>query len=270
VEIGIAGWALNRSILRDKSLTLLEFPRLAREEFGVGTIELVSTFFESQSAKYLNQLREEIAQQRLRVANIAVDTGTLAAADPAARRTDLEAIAQWFHVARAVGAEAIRVNTGQAEPGDTAALRRVIDGYRELAEHAERSQVRLLIENHGGVSSDPRHIAEILDGVPSRWFGTCPDVNNFVGDTWEEGMRVMAPRAVAVHVKNHGYDRSGVQSFTGRDGAPRRFDLKRSLAILKEAGYAGPLNFEYNHVEEDEREGIRKGIAYTRELLAAV
>jgi sugar phosphate isomerase/epimerase len=270
VEIGIAGWALNRSILRDKTMTLLDFPRLAGEEFGVGTIELVSTFFESQGAAYLNQLREEIAKHRLRVANIAVDTGTLATADPAARRTDLEAIKQWFHVARAVGAEAIRVNTGPAEPSDRTALARVIDGYRELAEHAEQSRVKLLIENHGGVSSEPQHIARILEGLPSPWFGTCPDVNNFVGDTWEEGMRVMAPRAAAVHVKNHGYDPSGVQSFTGRDGTPRRFDLKRSLAILKEAGYGGPLNFEYNHVEPDEREGIRKGIAYTRELLAAL
>jgi sugar phosphate isomerase/epimerase len=270
VEIGIAGWALNRSILRDGTLTLLDFPRLAREEFGVGTVELVSTFFENQSARYLNQLREEIAKQRLRVANIAVDTGTLSSADPDARRTDLEAIKQWFHVARAVGAEAIRVNTGQAEPDDAEALARVVDGYRELAEHAELSRVRLLIENHGGVSSDPAHIVRILEGVPSTWFGTCPDVSNFAGDTWEEGMRVMAPRAVAVHVKNHGYDPSGQQSWSGRDGAPRRFDLRRSLAILKESGYAGPLNFEGNSAESDEREGVRKGIAYTRELLATL
>jgi sugar phosphate isomerase/epimerase len=270
MEIGIAGWAFNRSILRDRTLTLLDLPRLVRQELGLGTLELVSTFFENQSAKYLNQLREEIARQQLRVANIAVDTGTLAAADPAARRTDLEAIGQWFHVARAVGAEAIRVNTGQAEPGDRDALARVVDGYRELAEHAEQSRVRLLIENHGGVSSDPEHIARILEDVPSSWFGTCPDVSNFAGDTWEQGMRVMAPRAVAVHVKCHGYDPSGLQRWRGRDGTPRSFDLKRSLAILAESGYAGPLNFEGNSAEDDEREGARKGIAYTRQLLAAL
>lgn len=268
MEIGIAGWALNRSILREKSITQLDFIRLAREQYKVDTIELVSTFFESQSAKYLNQLREEIAKHRLRVANIAVDTGTLASADKAARRTDIEAIAQWFHVARAVGSEAIRVNTGQAD--DAEALDRVIDGYRELAEHAAQSKVKLLIENHGGVSSDPAALRTILDGVKTDWFGACPDVNNFAGDTWEEGMKIMAPRAVVVHIKNHNYDMGGMQTFTDRTGAQRRFDLKKSLQILKESGYKGPLNFENNMIEEDERVGLTKGIEYTTKLAKAV
>lgn len=270
MEIGIAGWALNRSIRQDKTLTLLKFPALARGEFGVDTVELVSTFFENQSAKYLNELRRAIEAERLKVRNIAVDTGTLATADEAERRTDLEAIAQWFHVARALGAEAIRVNTGHAEPGDAAALERIVSGYQELAEHAVRSGVRLLIENHGGVSADPANIETILERVDTEWFGTCPDVNNFVGDTWEEGMRIMAPRAYAVHVKTWGYDPEGWQTRQGRDGSTARYNLKRCLEILRDAGYQGPLNYEYNQAEADERVGIAKGIAYTRELVAAL
>src|ERR687885_2503879 len=92
MEIGIAGWAVNRSIREHKTLTLMDFPRLAREEFGVDTVELVSTFFESQSARYLNELRQELARQRLRVHNIAVDTGNLSSPDEETRRTDLETI----------------------------------------------------------------------------------------------------------------------------------------------------------------------------------
>lgn len=270
MEIGIAGWALNRSIRQDKSLTLLDFPRLAREEFGVGIIELVSALFENQSAKYLNQLREELVRYNLQVANIAVDTGTLSSSDAASRRTEIEAIKQWFHVAAALNAGAIRVNTGHADADDKDALKRVIDGYRELVDHGSQSSVRVLIENHGGVSSDPVHLRQILEGVDSPWFGTCPDVNNFPGDTWEEGMRIMAPRASVVHVKVAGYDPAGWQDVTSRDGSKKRFNVKRCLAILKETGYKGPLNFEYNHAESDELEGIRRGINYTRELLTAL
>jgi sugar phosphate isomerase/epimerase len=270
MEIGIAGWALNRSIRQDKTLTLLQLPALARQDFGVDVVELVSTFFESQSANYLNDLRRALEKERIRVHNIAVDTGHLATADDAARRTDVEAIKQWFHVARALGSAAIRVNTGQAEPGDDAALDRIVAGYQELAAHGAESGVKLLIENHGGVSSDPENIAAILRRVDTSWFATCPDVNNFVGDTWEEGMRVMAPRAFAVHVKTWGYDPEGWQTKQARDGSTARFNVKRCLQILKEAGYQGPLNYEYNHAEHDERVGVRRGIAYTRELLASI
>lgn len=270
MQIGIAGWALNRSIRQDRTLTLLKFPALARGEFGVEVVELVSTFFENQSATYLNELRRAVEAERLRIRNIAVDTGHLANSDAAARRTDLEAIAQWFHVARALDAEAIRVNTGQADPADAAALDRVVAGYQELAEHAVRSGVRLLIENHGGLSADPANIEAILERVDTEWFGTCPDVNNFAGDTWEEGMRVMAPRAFAVHVKTWGYDPEGWQTRQARDGSTARFNLKRCLEILREAGYQGPLDYEYNLAESDERVGVAKGIAYTRALLASL
>jgi sugar phosphate isomerase/epimerase len=269
-EIGIAGWALNRSIREQKSVTLLQFPAIARGEFGVDTVELVSTFFESQNAKYLNELRQALEKERLKVHNIAVDTGNLSSPDEATRRTDLETIKQWFHVARALGSAAIRVNTGDAQPDDMAALERIVAGYKELAEHGAQSGVKLLMENHGGASSDPRNIQTILDRLDTPWFATCPDVNNFVGDTWEEGMRIMTPRAFAVHIKNSGYDPEGWQESRARDGSTRRFNLKESLRILKQAGYSGPLNFEYNSAEDDERQGIRKGIEYTRKLLAAI
>ena len=270
MDVGIAGWALNQAIRTHKTLTLLDFPKLARQEYGVDSVELVSTFFESQSAKYLNELRENLERERLRVLNIAVDTGNLASPDEKVRRTDLEVIKQWFHVARALGSEAIRVNTGDASPDDRAALDRIISGYKELAEHGRESGVKLCIENHGGASADPKNIATILSKLDTPWFATCPDVNTFVGETWEEGMRLMAPRAIAVHVKNWSYSPDGWQTKQQRDGTTARYNLKESLRIMKDAGFKGPLSFEYNHVEQDERVGVKKGIEYTRQLWSSL
>src|SRR5690242_17964417 len=115
-DIGIAGWAFHRSILQARTLTLLDFPALARQVFGVGTIELVSEFFPSQTAGYLNRLRRNLEAAETGVRSIAVDQGNIASDDPAERRTSLEALKQWFHVARAIGAAAIRVNTDDFEP----------------------------------------------------------------------------------------------------------------------------------------------------------
>src|SRR4029079_16839294 len=105
---------------------------------------------------------------------------------------------QWFHVARALGSAAIRVNTGDAQPDDMTALERIVAGYKELAEHGAQSGVKLLMENHGGASSDPRNIQTILDRLDTPWFATCPDVNHFVGATSGEGMPGMAPRALTL------------------------------------------------------------------------
>jgi sugar phosphate isomerase/epimerase len=267
-EIGIAGWAFYRSILREKKMTLIDLPAVCKE-LGVETIELVSTFFESQTAPYLNGVREAIEQHGLKVRNIAVDTGNLANADERVRRTDIETIKQWFHVARAVGSEAIRVNSGAASPDDGAAIERIIAGYRELTQEAQQNGVYLLIENHGGASADPKNIKAFLEQVGSPWFRSCPDTANFPGTTWEEGMLVMAPYAFTTHIKAWSYDPQGLQSRIDRDGNPVSHDLKRSLQILKDAGYAGPLNVEYG-ASDDEKQGTRDTIAYVKQLLTTL
>jgi sugar phosphate isomerase/epimerase len=274
IDIGIAGWALNGEILREKTLTLLEFPAVCRE-FGVRTVELVSSFFASQHAKYLNELRRALEDNGLSVRNIAVDMGNIAGPDPKERRTDLEALKQWFYVASAIGSQAIRINTGHPNPGGgwvptepvpQEALDRVVEGYRELVEVGRQAGVKLLIENHGGISADPKNIAYILEQLDTEWFGTCPDTANFpIPDTWEEGMRIMAPRAFSCHVKVFSYDPSGRQRRIGRDGRVIEYDLKRALQILKDAGYQGPLCIE-SGASATERDSIRDAIPYVRAL----
>ncbi len=294
MEIAIAGWAFHRSILADRTLTLLEFPALARQEYGVSTIELVSEFFPSQTAGYLNRLRRTLESERIRVHGIAVDQGNIASADVSERRTSLEALKQWFFVARALGAASIRVNTDDFEPlvdlivarqplrrdairftwpslstdQRRDALERIVDGYRELATVAAETGVKVLIENHGGATGDPANIAFILSRLDSPWVATCPDNQNpYEGDAWEEGTRILLPRAHAVHAKVSGYDPNGIQTFDSPDGSTRPQDLRRYLQIVRSAGYRGPISFEYNFAETDEREAARKGLAYLKEMV---
>lgn len=264
MDIGIAGWIFHESIQRDHTMTLLEMPAICRS-LGVQTIELVSTFFASQDARYLNQLRAAIQDQGLQVRNIAVDMGNIANPDENARRTDLEALKQWFYVARAVGSEAIRINSGPASPDDQLAIERISRGYHELAAEAAHTGVYLLIENHGGASADPKNIQTFIDRAESSWFKTCPDTANFVGDTWEEGMRIMAPRAHSCHVKVYNYSRDGKQSWAGRDGQTRAYDLKHCLRILREARYQGPLCIE-GGASSTEVDSAREAIGYVKEL----
>ena len=266
LEIGIAGWVLSGEILQEKTLTLLEFPAVCAS-YGVKTVELCSRFFESQDARYLNELRRELEGNNLSVQNIAVDMGNIAGADPAVRRTDIEALKQWFYTACAVNSEAIRINTGHAD--DDGAMTRVIDGYNELVKVGKQAGVKLLIENHGGVSSTSENLAKILKGVGSPWFATCPDTGNFPEGDWEAGMNVLAPRAFSCHVKVFSYSEDGMQSRVGRNGQKREYDLKKCLQILKEAGYDGPLCIE-SGASANARDSIRDTIAYLKKLTAKI
>lgn len=297
MEIGLAGWAFHRAILQERSLALLDFPALARQELGVDTIELVSEFLPSQTAGYLNRLRQALEAQRLAVRSVAVDQGNISTADAAIRRTGIEALKQWFFVAKAIGAGAIRVNTDDFEPlvdllvsrqplpqgairftwanatleERPAILQRVVDAYRELAEVAELTGVRLLLESHGGITGEPRNIAQILGAVDTPLFATCPDNQNYYeDDAWEEGTRVLAPRAYSAHAKISGYDPEGIQHFVSPDGSTRPQDLKRYVGILVESGYRGPLNLEYNFAESDELVGAKRGLAYLREMFGGI
>ncbi|MFQ6040277.1 MAG: sugar phosphate isomerase/epimerase family protein [Candidatus Poribacteria bacterium] len=265
-EIGIAGWILSGEILREKTLTLLEFPAVCAS-YGVKTVELCSRFFENQDARYLNELRCKLEDNGLSVQNIAVDMGNIAGADAAVRRTDIEALKQWFYTASALNSKAIRINTGHAD--DAGSMTRVIEGYQELVEVGEQAEVKLLIENHGGVSSTSENLAQILAGVDSPWFATCPDTGNFPSGDWEAGMRVLAPRAFSCHVKVFSYSEDGMQSREDANGRKHEYDLKKSLEILKEAGYNGPLCIE-SGVSANARDSIRDTISYLKELAAKI
>ena len=267
-DFGIAGWLFHHSILNERTMTQLELPQ-ACKDLGVETIELVSSFFPSTSAAYLNQLRAAVEQSGLRLCNIAVDMGDISNPDEATRRTDIEALKQWFHIARAIGAESIRINSGAASPDDSAAIDRICAGYSELAKEAEHTGVYMLIENHGGASADPQNIQTFLDRVNSPWFKTCPDTGNFLEGTWEQGMQLMAPTAYSSHIKVYNYSDDGEQTWTGYDRQQHSYNLKHALKFLKDAKYAGPLCIEGGASDTEASSG-RDALRYVKEIWATL
>ena len=177
MQIAVASWSLHREI--PKLTPLVEFPRICQEEFGVKALELNSPFFASTNEEYLDDLRDGISRRGMRVVNIAVDMGNIANPDDEERHKDIEALKEWFHIAKRVGSPFIRINAGKTESVDENVLKQVIDSYRDLAEEGEKVGVSLLIENHGGPSANPDNIVGIIEGVKSDRFGSCPDFGNF-------------------------------------------------------------------------------------------
>ncbi|HYN90008.1 MAG TPA: TIM barrel protein, partial [Ardenticatenaceae bacterium] len=155
-RISLAGWSLHRRF-QDKvnPLRLLDFARVAREEFGFDAIELNNVFFESTSPDYLSELRRRAESEGVDMLNIAVDgCGDMSSAQE--WRDAVQQHLPWLDAAAALGCTAIRANTGGKDALSTAeALEVAKESFAALASEGAARGVAVVIENHWGLSTDP-------------------------------------------------------------------------------------------------------------------
>ena len=255
MQIAVASWSLHREI--PKLTPLIEFPRICQEEFGVKAVELNSPFFASTEVGYLDELKETLSERGMKLVNIPVDLGNIANPDDEKREKDIEALKEWFSIAKRMGSPFIRINAGEGEPVDDAMLRRVIGSYKELVEEGEKVGVGLVIENHGGPSANPDNIIRIVEAVKSDSFGVCPDFGNFAPEIRYQAIAKVAKYAFLAHVKSYDFDKEGKET---------TIDIERCLNILKKADFEGDLSVEFEG-KGNQREGVKKTLALLRKLV---
>lgn len=262
-RISLAEWSLHRS-LNAGELDNLDFPRVTRTDYGLDAVEYVNTFFKdrAEDRAYLTELRGRCEDHGVRSLLIMCDgEGAIGDPDPAGRTRAVENHFRWVEAARFLGCHSIRVNaqsSGSREEQRALAA----DGLRRLTEFAAERDINVLVENHGGVSSDGSWLAGVMRAVDHPRCGTLPDFGNFriAEDLWYdryEGVRELMPFARAVSAKSYVF---------GEDGDEREMDYVRLMRIVLDAGYRGYVGIEYEGTELSEPEGIRA----TRALLERV
>jgi sugar phosphate isomerase/epimerase len=262
MKISLAGWSLHRRFRsQENPLLLLDFPRVARQEFGLNAIELNSPFFVSRDKRYLTELDDVAVGEGVDLLNIAVDgMGDLSDPDRAARQRAVENNAVWLAVAAHLGCAQVRINTGgKGRENDPDALLHCMDGYVELAQRGSKEGVMVLIENHGGLSANPDNIVKIIETVDSPWIGTLPDFGNFPPEIDRyEALEKLMPYAAAVHAKMGEFDEQGLET---------RFDIPRCYQIVKKGGYDGYLGIEFEG-PGDEYEGVQQAKALLEKCIS--
>ncbi|MCH8142533.1 MAG: TIM barrel protein [Proteobacteria bacterium] len=127
------------------------------------------------------------------------------------------------------------------------------DGLRRLTEFAEGVGLNVIVENHGGISSNGAWLAEVIRTVDHPRCGTLPDFGNFnMGkeEGWYDiyqGVEELMPFAKGVSAKTHNFDDAGNE---------RDKDYLRLMRIVLDAGYRGYVGVEYEGNEKPEAEGI--------------
>jgi len=262
-RISLAEWSLHRS-LSSGELSNLDFPRVTRSEYGIEAVEYVNTFFKdkAEDLDYLRELRTICEDHGVRSLLIMCDgEGAIGDPDPGARIRTVENHYRWVEAARHLGCHSIRVNA-QSQGAAEEQRELVVDGLRRLVEFADQAEINVLVENHGGLSSNAAWLAGVMEAVGHPRCGTLPDFGNFDlgnGEWYDRyrGVEELMPYAKAVSAKSHVFDEEGNEG---------EMDFLRLLRIVLQAGYRGFVGIEYEGSQVSEPQGIRA----TKALLGRV
>ena len=253
-NISLAEWSLHKALFANE-MTNLEFPKVSRE-LGIEGVEYVNQFFKDKAKdeKYLAELKKACNNEGVESVLIMVDgEGMVGHPEKAERIKTVENHKKWVDAARTLGCHSVRVNAGSqgsfAEQQKLAA-----DGLHMLCEYGDTQKINVIVENHGGLSSNGNWLAGVMEMVDHKRVGTLPDFGNFIIDrqTGEEfnrykGVELLMPYAKGVSAKSHEFNEEGSEIHT---------NYYRLMKIVKDAGYKGWVGIEYEGSELSEREGI--------------
>lgn len=212
-----------------KKMEALEFPEMIADRYHVHNVEMVLPHFASTDASYVSEFKSRLAKAHSKVINIPVDYDelwekpALSSTDAKEREHAIGLYKRGIDMAAAVGSPTARCDPGTVNLEDPALT---IASYKTLVEYGKAKGVRIIVENHGGISQHPEVLVKILQASGA---GALPDIGNFPDEeTRERGLRLMYPLAAGVSHAKMG----------------PRFDLGKCVQIAKEAGYTGLFSIE--------------------------
>jgi len=258
-KISLAEWSLHRS-LEAGSITNLDFPRIAKMNYGLDAVEFVSTFFKGkgEDQKYLAALKDSCAKYGVRSLLIMVDgEGDLADSSLATRSKAVENHYKWVRAAKFLGCHSIRTNAGgRGLMGQMQAA--AIDALGRLADYAAKYGINVIVEDHGGNSSIGKWLAEIIKTADRPNLGTLPDFNNFYDYDPYKGVSDLMPFARGVSGQTREFDEKGNET---------RIDFEKMMKIVADSGYKGYIDVEYSGTSLSVDEGIRANLALLRRVI---
>ncbi|RMF24150.1 MAG: sugar phosphate isomerase/epimerase [Bacteroidetes bacterium] len=263
-KISLAQWSLHKTLFAGE-LDNLDFAATARG-YGLDAVEYVNQFFKdkAQDRAYLGEMKKRADDNGVRSLLIMVDgEGGLAELDENVLQQSVDNHKKWVEAAQFLGCHSIRVNAFSSSDDMEAAKAAAVEGLGRLATFAKDFGINVIVENHGGFSSNGQWLASVMQQVNMPNCGTLPDFGNFCikrdsGRPWggnciEEydrykGVEELMPWAKGVSAKSHDFDENGNEIHT---------DYMRMLKIVKDAGYRGYIGIEYEGQELSEDEGIK-------------
>ncbi|WP_221391910.1 sugar phosphate isomerase/epimerase [Dyadobacter sp. NIV53] len=260
-DISLAEWSLHKELFA-KKITNMDFPELAKKEFGISIVEYVNQFFKdkAEDKTYLNELLKRCKDNGITNNLIMIDgEGGLGELDAAVRNKAVENHYKWVECAKYLGCKTIRVNAYGKGTNEEIA-KAAVEGLGKLGEFAKKTGINVIVENHGGSSSNGQWLSGVMKEVNMKNVGTLPDFGNFCikrksgSSECEEsydryqGTKELMPFAKGVSAKTYDFDEKGNCIET---------DYTKILKIVKDSGFKGIAGIEYEGSKLSEYDGIK-------------
>jgi len=271
-KISVAEYSLHRMIAQGE-LDPRDYGPFCREKFDVDAVEYWMGPYEDKvnDRAYMDEMQRKSedagVEQLLIMIDIHTGEGNLGHPDEKRRQQAIENHYPWVETAQRMGCHSIRVNA-RSEGSREEQARLAADGLRRLSEFAAPHDINILVENHGGLSSDGSWLADVMKRVGLPNCGTLPDFGNFRIGTNDDGspkmydryqgVKELMPYAKAVSAKSHGFDEQGNETGT---------DYFRMMKIVLDAGYHGYVGVEW---EGNDPASEVEGVLLTKRLLERV
>jgi L-ribulose-5-phosphate 3-epimerase len=262
-KISLAQWSLHKALFA-KQLDNLDFAKTAKQEFGISAVEYVNQFFKDKAkdTAYLGEMLKRTKDLGVENWLIMCDgEGALGDPDAAKRQQAVENHYKWVEAAKFLGCKLIRVNA-QSQGSYEEQQKLAADGLHKLTEFGAKHKIAVVVENHGGLSSNGQWLTGVMKLVNHKMCGTLPDFGNFRVSRTEEydrykGVTELMPFAKAVSAKTHDFDEQGNETHT---------DYRRMMKIVLAHKYSGNVGIEYEGSKLSEMDGIRA----TKKLLDTI
>jgi sugar phosphate isomerase/epimerase len=258
-KISLAEWSLHRT-LEKGTITNLDFPGIAKRQYGLDAVEYVSVYFKgkAEDTGYLTALKDSCTKNGIKSLLIMVDgEGELADTSLAVRTKAIENHYKWVKAAKFLGCHSIRVNAGGR--GTMGQMQfAAIDGLGRLSQYAADYGINVVVENHGGNSSIGKWLAEIMKTINRPNCGTLPDLGNFYEYDRYQGVKDMMPYAKGVSGKTHDFDTEGNETI---------IDYVKMMKIISASKYTGYIDVEYEGDKLNEDQGIKASVALLKKVI---
>ncbi|MEZ4857482.1 MAG: sugar phosphate isomerase/epimerase family protein [Flavobacteriaceae bacterium] len=280
--LSLAQWSLNKPIFAGTA-DPMDFAKTAKE-FGFEGLEYVSQLYTNEAVKFpmkeaglqtiLDSLKARSERYGMKNVLIMIDgEGDFSFNDEKITAQAVENHKKWVDAAAYLGCHSIRVNLfGEEDP--EAWVKNSVRSLKALCDYAATKNVNIIVENHGGLSSNGALLARVMKEVNMPNCGTLPDFGNFClkregGARWgapcvEEydrykGTAEILPFATGISAKSYAFDAQGNET---------TIDYYKMFNIIKNSDFDAFVGIEFEGPEEDPTEGIKATKALVEKAVA--